>query len=719
MGYLDSIIGGVRSVLQGGVAKPSRSKLNFLDATVADNEATDSLDVSFASATVGTLAVRAVATTNVALSGTQTIDGVSVLADQLVLLAGQSNTTQNGVWVVKSGAWARTVTAMSPGMVVFVQAGTKHKGSAWVLVAAAPITVGTTPLSFVRLQPLVNVERFGAIADSTTDNADAFDAALAALPSTGGTLYFPSAAGVYLTSRSLTLTGKTSIVLAGAGAPNAGAGAASQLRYTGAGASFIIGNNIVGCTLEKLQITYSNASFTGTLVNFDSSSGAVNIKLVSCFLGGAGVGGAKLLSLDNTESVTIDHCQFGKGTIGIDGPINTAGHFCNNFTMIGGGFGEGGISTCLIRNPGEAWNFLGVAMESLVSGLAGSIVCTFASIKGLTIHGCWIGDVTTTGGTQLLLSGKGISISAGRISGLFTGPAGIGVDIVDGSEGISIHGVNFDSFATAIRLPSSTPAKTVSIGGNYYTNVTNKVSGTPATGYPSILFRDTQIELASDVTFPGTLSAVKIAPAVSPTAIGPTLEVRGGNGAAGFAGAALTIGGGDAGDGSHQAGITVVEQGAPVGGNSSGMFLSAGPTIGHFAAIYQHSSKLTIATLTDGAAVANGIYLFSASSILLEATTTIQLKGSFGAYGVTPTARPAAYTQTYSTGARTVNAYTTDPESSAYTGIDNTHASADYAQLTDVQSLRVAYENLRASHDNLLQVVTQIIDDLQSEGWLQ
>jgi hypothetical protein len=60
-----------------------------------------------------------------------------------------------------------------------------------------------------------------------------------------------------------------------------------------------------------------------------------------------------------------------------------------------------------------------------------------------------------------------------------------------------------------------------------------------------------------------------------------------------------------------------------------------------------------------------------------------------------------------------VNAYTTDPESGAYTG-----AADSEAKLADLNSLRVAYENLRASHDNLLQVVTAIIDDLQADGRL-
>lgn len=76
----------------------------------------------------------------------------------------------------------------------------------------------------------------------------------------------------------------------------------------------------------------------------------------------------------------------------------------------------------------------------------------------------------------------------------------------------------------------------------------------------------------------------------------------------------------------------------------------------------------------------------------------------------------SAYTQTYSTAARTVSAYTTDAESSAYTGIDNAQGGSVYAQLIDLNSLRTAYENLRTSYDGLIKVVNALIDDHQAFG---
>lgn len=83
-------------------------------------------------------------------------------------------------------------------------------------------------------------------------------------------------------------------------------------------------------------------------------------------------------------------------------------------------------------------------------------------------------------------------------------------------------------------------------------------------------------------------------------------------------------------------------------------------------------------------------------------------------YGGAPVAKAAAYTQTYSTADRTLAAYTADNESAAYTGIDNAQAGSVYAQLTDLNALRTAYENLRAFVEDLAQHHNSLLDDMQA-----
>ena len=51
--------------------------------------------------------VRAASTGNLTLSGAQMIDGVSVVADDRVLVKDQTDATENGIYIAAAGAWSR------------------------------------------------------------------------------------------------------------------------------------------------------------------------------------------------------------------------------------------------------------------------------------------------------------------------------------------------------------------------------------------------------------------------------------------------------------------------------------------------------------------------------------------------------------------------------------------------------------------------------------
>lgn len=92
--------------------------------------------------------VRAATTVNITISGTQTIDGVELVAGDRVLVKNQTTGSQNGIYVVAAGAWARasdgTNGNLNSGAFVFVEEGSTLDDSGWVLSTANPITVGTT-----------------------------------------------------------------------------------------------------------------------------------------------------------------------------------------------------------------------------------------------------------------------------------------------------------------------------------------------------------------------------------------------------------------------------------------------------------------------------------------------------------------------------------------------------------------------------------------------
>ncbi len=98
--------------------------------------------------------VRAATTANITLSGAQTIDGVSVVAGDRVLVKNQSTASDNGIYLAAAGAWSRAsdfdVSAEVLGASCFVSEGTTLGNTVWVLTTDGPITLATTALTFTQ-----------------------------------------------------------------------------------------------------------------------------------------------------------------------------------------------------------------------------------------------------------------------------------------------------------------------------------------------------------------------------------------------------------------------------------------------------------------------------------------------------------------------------------------------------------------------------------------
>jgi len=99
-------------------------------------------------------AVRVASTAQVALTGLTVIDGVTPVAGDRVLLKAQTLPAENGIWIAAAAAWTRATDADAAnelnGAAVFVEEGATQGDTAWSLATNLPITVGTTPLSWVQ-----------------------------------------------------------------------------------------------------------------------------------------------------------------------------------------------------------------------------------------------------------------------------------------------------------------------------------------------------------------------------------------------------------------------------------------------------------------------------------------------------------------------------------------------------------------------------------------
>ncbi len=97
--------------------------------------------------------VKAATTGNITLSAAQTVDGVSLVAGDRVLVRAQTDQKTNGIYVVATGAWARATDADSASELlnaaVFVSQGTQYADTAWVCTTDS-ISLGTSNLTFVQ-----------------------------------------------------------------------------------------------------------------------------------------------------------------------------------------------------------------------------------------------------------------------------------------------------------------------------------------------------------------------------------------------------------------------------------------------------------------------------------------------------------------------------------------------------------------------------------------
>jgi hypothetical protein len=96
----------------------------------------------------------AATTADITLSGTQTIDGVALIAGDRCLVKDQTLSQNNGIYVVSASAWTRALDmdawAEVPGAFTFVEQGTTWADTGWVCTSNAGGTLGTTPITWVQ-----------------------------------------------------------------------------------------------------------------------------------------------------------------------------------------------------------------------------------------------------------------------------------------------------------------------------------------------------------------------------------------------------------------------------------------------------------------------------------------------------------------------------------------------------------------------------------------
>lgn len=146
-------------------------------------------------------AVRVASTGNLTLSGLQTVNGVSLVANDRVLVKNQTNSAENGIYIVSSSNWTRAKDfdgALDVVQGTLVIVNTNSQGLIYRVTSANPITIGSSAINFAPIvdlnqaralhqaeidagvtpsdfsYPVGNALAYGCIADRTTANDAAF-----------------------------------------------------------------------------------------------------------------------------------------------------------------------------------------------------------------------------------------------------------------------------------------------------------------------------------------------------------------------------------------------------------------------------------------------------------------------------------------------------------------------------------------------------------------
>ena len=272
-------------------------------------------------------------TANITLSGLQTIDGVTTVAGDRVLVKNQTNNADNGIYNANAGAWTRTTDANTydqlVSAVVFIEEGSTNSGGGYYCSAQPGGTLGVTAI------PWSNLSLSGSYAAGTGLTLTGFTFSITPVGSAG--TYGTASTTPYITTNAsgqVTTITNTSIAISaaqitsgtiassrisgsytgitGVGTLTAGTWNASTIAvaYGGTGAStltgYVYGNGTGAMTAATtipttaLSGTITNAQLANSTISGVALGGNLFTLTIGSNLSGTSYNGSSAVTITNT-----------------------------------------------------------------------------------------------------------------------------------------------------------------------------------------------------------------------------------------------------------------------------------------------------------------------------------------------------------------------------------------------------------------------------------